>query len=91
MAAAERLTVSVPVEMAAMLRENVEGGEYASTSEIVREALRAWTRARDQERRDLAALREAIRIGDTSGPSIPAEDVFSQVRQIIAERRAARG
>lgn len=87
----ERMTVTLPSEMAAILRHSVEGGEYASTSEIVREALREWTRRRDAELRDLEALREAIRVGDASGPSIPASEVFSELREMIAERRAKLG
>jgi antitoxin ParD1/3/4 len=80
MGAIERVTVTMPAEMAATLRSTVEAGEYASTSEIVREALRDWTRARDTERRDLEALREAIRTGLESGPGIPAEEVFAELR-----------
>jgi antitoxin ParD1/3/4 len=88
MAAIERLTITMPAEMAATLRATVEGGEYATTSEIVREALRDWTRARDAERRELEALREAIRVGDESGPGISAAEVFAELRQMIADRRA---
>lgn len=88
MSAIERLTITVPAEMAATLRATVEGGEYATTSEIIREALRDWTRARDTERRELAALREAIRVGDESGPGIPAAEVYAELRQMIADRRA---
>lgn len=89
MAGVERVTVSVSAEMAAILRQTVEGGEYASTSEIVRDALRDWTRARDTERRDLETLREAIRVGLESGPGIPAEQIYAELREMIAERRAA--
>lgn len=80
----ERLTVTMPAAMAATLRQSVETGEYASTSEVVREALRDWTRRRDSELRDLEALREAIRIGDASGPGRPAVDFFAELRQRIA-------
>ncbi len=45
MSAIERMTITMPAEMAAALRQTVAGGEYASTSEIVREALREWARA----------------------------------------------
>ena len=84
----ERMTITVPSEMAAILRQSVDGGEYASTSEVVREALREWMRRRDTDRRDLDALREAIRLGDESGSSIPAETVFAELRDVIARRRA---
>lgn len=88
MSTIERMTVTMPAEMAATLRQTVAGGEYASTSEVVREALRAWMRSRDADQRDLAALRQAISDGDNSGAGIPAADVFAELRQIIADRRA---
>ncbi len=84
----ERITVTLPSDMATVLRESVAEGEYATASEVVREALREWTRRRDQEQRDLHALRDLIREGDESGPGIPAEEVFAELRQLIAERRA---
>lgn len=87
----ERLTVTMPAEMAAILHESVDAGEYASASEVVREALRDWTRARDQDRRDLDSLRAAIQAGLNSGPAISAEAVYARLDAIIAERRAAIG
>jgi antitoxin ParD1/3/4 len=42
MANVEKLSVAVTPEMAAMLREVVGSGEYASSSEVMREALREW-------------------------------------------------
>lgn len=91
MSAIERLTISVPADMAATVRQAVDAGGYASTSEVVREALRDWTRHHDTERRELEALREAIRVGLDSGPSIPAEEVYAELHAMIAKRRAAQG
>lgn len=86
MPAVERLTVTMPAEMAETLRRTVAGGEYASTSEVVREALREWTRARDAERRDLDTLRAAIRTGLDSGPGIAADQVFAELRARYADQ-----
>ncbi|MFC7555995.1 type II toxin-antitoxin system ParD family antitoxin [Pseudoroseomonas wenyumeiae] len=80
MSTIERMTITMPAEMAATLKATVAQGEYASTSEIIREALRDWTRARDTERRELEMLRQAIRAGLDSGPGLPAEDVFAELR-----------
>ena len=90
MSTIERLTITVPAEMAATVRNAVEAGDYASTSEVVREALRDWTRHHDTERRELETLREAIRVGLDSGPGILANEVYAELHAIIAERRAAR-
>jgi antitoxin ParD1/3/4 len=86
MPAVERMTVTMPAEMAETLRRTVAGGEYASTSEVVREALRDWTRSRDAERRDLDALRAAIRAGLDSGPGLPADQVFAELRARYADK-----
>jgi len=83
---AERMTITMPAEMADTLRQTVETGEYASTSEVVREALRDWARARDAERRELDELRAAIRAGLDSGPGIPAEEVFAELRARYAAK-----
>lgn len=80
MAGIERITITMPAELAAIVRSTVETGEYASTSEVIREAVREWHRSRDQELRDLSTLRAAIRAGFESGKAIPAAEVFAELR-----------
>ena len=86
MPAIERMTITMPAELAETLRHTVAGGEYASTSEVVREALREWTRRRDVERQDLEALRAAIKAGLDSGPALPADQVFAELRARYAPK-----
>jgi len=88
----ERITVTMPAEMAARLRAAVERGEYATTSEVVREALRDWSSEQDRINTENAAMREMLdRV--SKGPSLPAEEVFAQVRahvsKVVEETRAA--
>ena len=52
----------------------------------MREALREWTRRRDVERQDLEALRAAIRAGLDSGPGLPADQVFAELRARYAAK-----
>jgi antitoxin ParD1/3/4 len=48
----EKLSISLPVDMARMVRRQVEEGGYASNSEVIRDALRVWQeREHDRERR----------------------------------------
>jgi len=56
----ERLTITLPAEMAADVKGAVEGGEYASSSEIVREALRDWKLKRSLQIQELTALKADI-------------------------------
>ena len=60
MADIERLTVTLPAEMAAIIRHAVESGDYASTSEVVREAVRDWKTKRALQLQELAALKADI-------------------------------
>lgn len=86
MGAIERITVTLPAEMAATLRSTVEGGEYATTSEIVREALRDWAKARRADQRGLEELRALIQEGIDSGPGRPAEEVFAELEARYADK-----
>lgn len=57
MAEIERLTVTLPAEMATLVRGAVDAGGYASSSEVVREALRDWTIKRATQSHELATLK----------------------------------
>lgn len=59
----ERITITLTSDMAEALRAAVSGGEYASSSEIVREALREWRHRRALRERELAELRTDIQRG----------------------------
>lgn len=63
MSTIERMTVTLTAEMAEAVRHAVEAGEYASGSEIVREALRDWKHKRALRDQELAELRARVREG----------------------------
>lgn len=60
MAVIERMTITLPSDMAAIVRDAVEGGDYASSSEVVREALRDWKTKRALHLQELAVLKADI-------------------------------
>ena len=57
MPAVERISIALPPEMVANIRKAVETGEYASSSEVVRDALHEWTLMRDMRQQSLGELR----------------------------------
>ena len=59
----ERMTITMPAEMAAVVKSAVEAGDYASTSEVVRTALRDWKMKRALQIEELAALKADIDAG----------------------------
>jgi antitoxin ParD1/3/4 len=60
MGAIERLTITLPAEMAGLVKGAVNEGAYASTSEVIREALREWKSKREMHVQQLAALKADI-------------------------------
>ena len=74
----ERITVTMPEEMAAKMRAAVDAGEYATTSEVVREALRRWTAKQDRRLAELDHLRELISEGE-QGPFRDGDDFFDEL------------
>jgi antitoxin ParD1/3/4 len=55
----EKLSVALPSEMAALVRRAVDGGEYSSNSEVIRDALRDWTHKRNLREQSLSYFRKA--------------------------------
>lgn len=60
MAEIERLTITLPAEMAALVRGAVDEGNYASSSEVIREALRDWKTKRALQLHELEGLKAEI-------------------------------
>ncbi|MGO9317288.1 MAG: type II toxin-antitoxin system ParD family antitoxin [Terracidiphilus sp.] len=54
----EKLSIALPSEMAAIVRQAVDIGEYSSNSEVIRDALRDWTHKRRMREQGVAGLRK---------------------------------
>ena len=78
----EKMSVALTQEMAEMVRHAVETGEYASSSEVVREALRDWKHRRDFNQAGPEELRRLWTEGLHSGPGR-----HTTIQEIIAEAR----
>jgi antitoxin ParD1/3/4 len=65
----EKVSIALTPEMATAVRQAVESGDYASNSEIVREALRDWKLKRALQQQEVEELRRLWQEGLHSGPS----------------------
>jgi antitoxin ParD1/3/4 len=91
MAEIERLTITLPSDMAAVIRGAVEGGDYASSSEVVREALRDWKMKRALQLQELAALKADIDKGlsdlaEGRVKDFDADRIIERGRKLLAAR-----
>jgi len=73
MPSVEKLSIALTPEMASAVREAVDTGEYASSSEVIREALRDWQRKRSLQRQEIEEIRRLWNEGIVSGPSHHAD------------------
>ena len=67
------VSVSLTPELVELIKAKVASGRYASTSEVVREALRLLERADRREGEELRRLREAWEEGLASGDAGPLD------------------
>jgi antitoxin ParD1/3/4 len=78
----ERLTVALPTEMAVMVKLAVDSGDYASVSEVIRDALRAWKFRRSAQLIEEEEIRSGIAQGIedlAAGRTKNAEDVLKRL------------
>ncbi len=79
-----KVSVALTGEQIGALRAAVETGEYATTSEIVREAIRDWQFKRELRQEDLNRLRQLWDEGKASGAAKPAD--FDAMRREARQR-----
>jgi antitoxin ParD1/3/4 len=95
MAELERMTITMPSELAAVIKTAVAEGDYASTSEVVREALRDWKIKRAIRHEEIAALKADIDKGlaDVAEGRLTdfnADQIVERGRKLLAAREVSR-
>ena len=87
MSKVEKVSVALTPELLESIRYAVDSGDYASSSEVVREAVRDWVGKREERAAKLADLRAAIQAGIDSGPAPrhrTAEEIIADGRRRLA-------
>lgn len=90
----ERLTITMPGDLAAVVKAAVAEGDYASTSEVIREALREWKIKRAIRHEEIAALKADIDKGlaDVAAGRLTefnADQIVERGRKLLAARRSS--
>lgn len=94
MSSIERMTITMPADMAAVVKAAVDAGDYASTSEVVRDALREWKTRRAIQLQELAALKADIDKGlaDVAAGRVTDFDtkkIVERGRKLLAARSSS--
>lgn len=81
----------MPTEMASVIKQAVDHGDYASASEAVREALRDWKTKRPLMLNELAALKQDIDQGladlaEGRVKDFDADGIVKRGRRLLAAR-----
>lgn len=80
-----KVSIDLTGEQLAALEAAVDAGEYATTGEIIREAVRDWQVYRDLRQEDVRRLRKLWEEGKASGPAEPLD-----IEKTLATARARR-
>ncbi|SFW40669.1 type II toxin-antitoxin system ParD family antitoxin [Nitrosovibrio sp. Nv17] len=82
MTTTEKISIALPPEMVSLVRSAVATGEYASSSEVIRDALRDWTYKRSLRQQGVAELRQLWQeaLSDKTQGAV-AEDVLDRLER----------
>ena len=82
MATAEKISIALPLEMVNLVRGAVATGEYASSSEVIRDALLDWTYKRNLRQQGVTELRRVWQeaLNDKT-PGVSPGDVLDRLER----------
>ncbi|OEC92924.1 MULTISPECIES: ribbon-helix-helix domain-containing protein [unclassified Rhizobium] len=84
----EKLSISLPSEMVAAIKARVDAGSYASTSEVLRAAVRVWLREEEEYQQRIAAIRQRVKTSlDDPRPDLNMQDIDNWIETLAAEKQ----
>lgn len=82
----EKLSVTVPADMAQLIRDKVEDGSYKSADDVVHAALRAFSREEDDHGERIAAIKARIKASvEDTRPAVTLDEAFHRVKRHIVD------
>ena len=87
MSAAEKISITLTPEMNRIIKQRVAAGDFASSSELIREALRVWQRQQDEHEERLASIRARIQKSiDDPRPSFSLDEARADFKRHVRAR-----
>ncbi|MBF0135341.1 MAG: hypothetical protein H7833_01540 [Magnetococcus sp. DMHC-1] len=89
MTTVETISIVLNQEMASVVRQSIADGEYASSDEVVLEALQEWMNKRSVRQQKFEEIRRQWQEGIESGPGqfVGMEDLLQEARRRFAAER----
>lgn len=87
------VNISLTPELDTFLQSRVKSGRYQTTSEVVREALRLLERQETEREQAFQHLKTKLERGAAEaerGELLDGDEVFAELRKLIAKRKRAR-
>jgi len=81
----EKLSISLPLDMARMVRRQVEQGGYASNSEVIRDALRMWQQREQERSQRLETIRTGLDAAAADPKRYTGDEVSDHFDRLLAE------
>ena len=88
---AEKLSITLPADMAQMIRRQVSTGAYSSNSEVIREAMRLWQDRRAEREQHLDVIRAKIKEATDDPRRISADDMRQRFERLTVEAEKNKG
>jgi antitoxin ParD1/3/4 len=84
----EKLSITLPTEMVNLIKTRVEAGDYASTSEVLRAAMRVWMRQEEEHQERIASIRARVKTSlDDPRPNLTGEEVKAKLSDFFEKQR----
>ena len=85
--AAEKISITITPAMKRTLEERVASGQFASASELMREAFRVWQKREDEHQEQLASIRARTQQSiDDPQPSLSVEESRAAFKRHVEAR-----
>jgi antitoxin ParD1/3/4 len=85
----EKISVAITAEQHAKIKAAVERGDYATTSEVIRTALREWELKEEMRRLEGERIARLWDEGIASGPAVEGPPIMERLRAKYAEMEQA--